>query len=108
MEKWTNGSVFWFLPSYLKYTEITIKNKQLQAIKHPSPFQFLYSILYHMYPSISSSHLPDFFMYRVSSESWPCFSGTLLKVTLVYIRYFTIAHTGQVTFYKEPQTHGHV
>ena len=34
------------------------------------------------------------------------FSGTLYKVTLVYV-YCKVAYTGQVTFYKVPETYGH-
>ena len=30
-----------------------------------------------------------FFRYRVTSYTWPCFSGTLLKVTLMYASHFS-------------------
>ena len=42
------------------------------------------------------------FAYRVARYSWPCFSGTLTKVTCPV--WATVhVYTGLVTFYKVPK-----
>ena len=42
------------------------------------------------------------FYYRVTSYTWPCVSGSLLKVTCpVYP--CSVTYIGQVTFYKIPE-----
>ena len=46
-------------------------------------------------------------LYRVTSYTWPCISGTLYKVTCpVYA--CRVSYTGQVTFYKVQKKHSHV
>ena len=44
----------------------------------------------------------QYLLYRMTSQTWLCFSGTLEKVTC-HVYKCKLAYTEQVTFYKVPE-----
>ena len=104
---------FWYLAkSYLSsvryHTRIHWTIHFLQGYqKHTVMFNWSPCISMKKFINISQLVYPTYFQltYRVTSYTWLCCSGTYSDASL---RYCTVAYTEQVTFYKVPETHGHM